>query len=145
MADWDKRLTDVAEFVAQWSKDTGTKVGAVIADTDNRIVSTGYNGLPAGCDDDIKSRYERPQKYLWTEHAERNAIYSAAKNGVPLKGCSIYLKWFPCADCARAIIQSGITKVVCTQPDLDTPKWGEHFKIALDMFHEIGIQIVYIS
>lgn len=143
MVNWDKRLVELSRHVSEWSKDS-TKVGAVIADSEHRVVSMGYNGLPSGCNDDIESRKERPLKYLYTEHAERNAIYSAAKNGIILAGCTMYLMWFPCADCARAIIQSGIVRVVCSKPDLDTPKWGEHFKVSLEMFEEANVVITYV-
>lgn len=142
MADWNKRMLDLAHYISGWSKDS-TKVGAVITDFDHRVLSIGYNGFPAGADDNVLERHERPAKYLYTEHAERNAIYSAAKNGVKLQGATIYLEWFPCADCARAIIQSGIVCVVCKEPDLETPKWGEHFKVALELFKECGIHVHY--
>jgi dCMP deaminase len=143
MANWNERFIKLSEEITTWSKDKSTKVAAIITDKENSIISTGYNGFPRGCDDSVEERYERPQKYLFTEHAERNAIYAAARNGVPLKGATIYLKWFPCADCARAIIQSGINTVVCNEPDLETPKWGEQFKAALEMFEESKITIIY--
>lgn len=145
MVNWDKRLVDLSNTIAQWSKDKSTKVGAIIADNENRIISVGYNGFPSGCNDDIDSRHTRPTKYLLTEHAERNAIYSAAKHGISLRGCSIYLNWFPCADCARAIIQSGIAKVVGTRPNLNDPKWGTSFSVSLLMFEETNINIVFID
>jgi len=140
---WNERFIELAKYFASWSKDRSTGVGAVIADTENRIVSIGYNGFPAGFNDDIDSRHERPQKYSYTEHAERNAIYNAARIGVSTKNCSMYLMWFPCPDCARAIIQSGITTLVCTRPDFDTPKWGEGFRLSLEMLEECKINIIY--
>jgi dCMP deaminase len=139
--DWDQRFIDLAEYVGQWSKDRSTKVGAIIVDDDNRIVTTGYNGFPTGCNDDVEERHERPLKYAWTEHGERNAIYSAARR--ILEGCTMYLKWFPCSDCARGIVQSGIKKLVCCEPDFDTPKWGEDFKISLEILTEGGVEIHY--
>lgn len=139
---WDERLVSLANHISQWSKDS-TKVGAVIADTEHRVLSVGYNGFPSGANDDIPERHLRPAKYLYTEHAERNAIFSAAKNGVSLRGSIIYLEWFPCADCARAIIQSGISAIVCGKPDLETPKWGEHFKVSLELFKECGVHVKY--
>jgi len=145
MADWNKRFLDLTKLIASWSKDKSVGVGAVIADKDNRIISVGYNGFPSGCNDDIPERHERPAKYLYTEHAERNAIYNASKIGSKTEGCTMYLMWFPCADCARGIIQSGIDTLVCHKPDLDTPKWGEHFKAALEMFEEAGIKLEYIE
>lgn len=139
-----KRFMKLAEHIATWSKDTSTKCGAVIIDPDNRVISTGYNGFPINADDGIKSRYERPQKYLYTEHAERNAIYSAAKIGVSTNNCSMFIMWFPCADCARAIIQSGISTLVCFKPEPNY-KWDEHFKVAEELLKECGVNIVYLN
>jgi len=104
----------------------------------------GYNGIPRGCDDTEECRYERPTKYLFTEHAERNAIYHAARHGVSLKDCKMYVTLFPCADCARAMIQSGITKIIAPEPNLDHEVWGEHFKAAIQMMEEANIEIILI-
>lgn len=143
MANWNKRFIELSKHIANWSKDKSIGTCAIIADEDNRIVSIGYNGFPTGCNDEVAERFERPAKYLYTEHAERNAVYNAARLGVVTKGCTMFLMWFPCADCARAIIQSGIKKLVCYKPDLDTPKWGEHFKVAIEMFNECNVEIEY--
>jgi len=145
MTNWDKRFIDLANHIATWSKDTNTKTGAVIVDKDNRVISMGYNGFPSGAVDTREDKYEKPQKYFYTEHAERNAIYNAAKLGISTDGCTMYIMWFPCADCARAIIQSGIKKLVCHEPDLNLPKWGEHFEKSLEMFNEVNMKIVYID
>jgi hypothetical protein len=83
-----------------------TRVGCVIVGTHKEIRAIGYNGFPRGVDDDRDARHERPVKYKWTEHAERNAIYSSARAGISIDGCTMYLPWFPCMDCARAIVQS---------------------------------------
>ena len=143
MADWNKRFIDLAKHIAEWSKDKSTKVGAVIATKDNVIVSIGYNGFARGLDDNKPERHERPAKYMFTEHAESNAILNATRTGATLKGCTIYLPWFTCSSCARAIIQVGIDTIVCKKPDISDPRWGEHFKIALEMFQETGVKIIY--
>ena len=143
MTNWNERFLELANHVSKWSKDKHTGTSAIIATSDNRILSIGYNGFPSGCNDSVEERYERPIKYLWTEHAERNAIYTAARNGININNSVMYLTWFPCADCARAIIQSGIKKLICKQPDLDNKQWGEHFKIALQMLKECGIIVEY--
>ena len=78
---WDLRWMSVASLVATWSKDRSRKCGAVIVDSRNVLVSLGWNGFPRGVADSPDYRHERPEKYLWTEHAERNAIYNAAANG----------------------------------------------------------------
>lgn len=141
MADWDKRFMELARHIAGWSKDRSAKVGCVIVGVDNEVRATGHNGFPRGAKDDIEERHARPQKYRWAEHAERNAIYNAARIGVPLKGCRMYLPWFPCMDCARAIVQSGISEVVAMQPDLQHPQWGDEFALALELFAEVGVQV----
>ena len=107
------------------------------------IRATGFNGFPRGVDDTVEERHERPAKYVWTEHAERNAIYNAARSGTSLDGCTLYVNLHPCADCARAIIQTGITLVVCPSPQLDDPAWGEQFRIAQVMLHEASVDVLH--
>ena len=94
---WKSKFMRLAEEIADWSKDRSSKVGCVIVGPSNEIRSTGFNGFPRGVADDISERLTRPEKYLWTEHAERNAIYNAARAGISLEGCTMYLPWFPCA------------------------------------------------
>lgn len=142
--DWDQRFIDLAEYIGQWSKDRNTKVGAVIVDVDKRVISTGYNGFVGGMDDEVDVRYERPFKYSYTEHAEANAIHTAARLGVSVKGSTMYVKWFPCETCTRAIIQSGISKLVCCEPDFNDKRWGESFKIAYEMLNECGVELKYV-
>lgn len=145
MNSWDKRWIELALFVAEWSKDRSRKVGAVIVDGRNTVVSLGWNGFPRGIDDDVEERHERPAKYLWTEHAERNAIYNAASNGDSLRGCKIYLPWYPCAECARAIIQSGINEVICVEPDWNDETYKADFAIVAEMFGECPINVRYVE
>lgn len=145
MANWDYRFYEMALLVSSWSKDTNTKVGSVIVDKDKIVLSMGYNGFPRGCDDSIECRYEAPQKYLFTEHSERNAIYHAARHGVSLKGCTLYATMFPCSDCSRGIIQAGITKVVAPTPDFEHHKWGEHFKVSIKMLEEASVEVLLLS
>ena len=136
----------LAKQVGQWSKDRSTRVGAVIV-KNRDVIATGYNGFPRGIDDEDDERHERPEKYLWTEHAERNAVYAAAKMGHPLDGATIYVtvaegrKLFCCADCARAIIQSGITRVVADTADFLDPKWGPDMNRAARMLIEAGVDV----
>lgn len=141
MANWDARFMGLAQFVGSWSKDRSTKVGCVIVGPSNEIRAVGYNGFVRGLDDDDDARHERPAKYLWTEHAERNAIYHAAQIGIPLGGCRMYLPWFPCMDCARAIVQSGIVELVAIKPNTDDRKWGADFRNAAEMFGEAGVSV----
>ena len=109
---WVDYFYNIAEQVKEKSKDERTKIGAVIVGKDKEIVSTGYNSFPRGIDDWKSERQERPEKYYWFEHAERNAIYNAARIGVSTKGCTMYLTCgMVCADCARAIINAGIVRI----------------------------------
>ena len=142
---WTDRFLELADVLSGWSKDKSRGVGAVIVDDFHRVISVGYNGFPRGVNDDIESRHERPAKYMYTEHAERNAIYSAASHGSRTAGCTIYLRWYPCCDCARGIIQSGIKKVVCDEPDFGDKRWGEKFKVSHEMFNEAGVFVEYIK
>jgi dCMP deaminase len=138
---WYSRFLDLANLVASWSKDDPTKVGCVIADTDNKILSVGYNGFPKGINDDVKSRKERPQKYLWTEHAERNAIFTASSKGTKLEGSTMITTMFPCADCARAIIACGIKNVYSPAPK--ELGWEESHKVSLEMFNEAEVAVIF--
>jgi dCMP deaminase len=141
MNDWTKRWFDMADHYAEWSKDKSTKVGCVIVGSANQILAAGYNGFPRGIDDNVSARHERPVKYMWTEHAERNAIYNAARTGVSLLGSTMYVPWTPCADCARAIIQAGISDLH-TVWDPDAPeRWRESFKTAEAMLVEAGVNV----
>jgi dCMP deaminase len=90
-------------------------MGSVIVDKDNVLVATGYNSLPRGIEIDIEEKRlsrDGGEKYFWMEHAERNAIYNAARRGTELKNCKLYVPWAPCTDCARGIIQTGIAEVI---------------------------------
>jgi dCMP deaminase len=144
MADWDLRFLHLAEHIKTWSKDPHTQVGAVIVDSTNRIVSIGYNGFPSEVDDDKTWRYERPQKYLYTEHAERNAIYNAHRTNASPIGGTIYTTLMTCADCARAIIQCGIKKVCTWEFNKVPERYTESFAAALEMFDEADVNVVFI-
>ncbi len=99
---------NIARTVAEKSKDPSSKVGAVIVDQDNRIVSTGYNGFVAGCDERRLS-WERPMKYFYVIHAEANALLYAKRD---LKDCLIYITHGPCENCLKLILQAGIRDVI---------------------------------
>jgi dCMP deaminase len=133
----------LARHIATWSKDRGRKVGSVIVGPDNEIRSTGYNGIPRGVRDDVEERHskETKEKYVWCAHAERNAIYNAARIGVSLKGCRVYSTLYPCSDCVIALIQSGLTELVTTEPDFNDPQWGEGYKRAKIMLEEAGVKV----
>ena len=140
MSKWDIYFMELAKHVSSLSKDESTKIGAAIVGPDKEIRSTGYNSFPRGVNDDEPNRQTRPMKYKWIEHAERNAIFNAARIGVSLKGCTLYCSmWMPCTDCARAIIQSGISEVVVETIDVVDDRWKEDFEVATQMFTESGV------
>ncbi len=108
--EWDLRWLKMAREVASWSKDKSTKCGCVIVGLGNKVVSLGYNGLPRGVDYSDESIWvERPEKYFWMEHAERNAVYNAERS---MQGCVAYITDPPCMDCGRALKQVGVKRVV---------------------------------
>ena len=111
---WDEYFMGIAMLAARRSKDPSTQVGACIVSTDNIIISTGYNGMPKGCSDDAfpwerKADCENDTKYPYVVHAELNAVLNA--NGRDLRGSKLYVALFPCNECAKAIIQSGVKEV----------------------------------
>ena len=144
-ADRTQVFMTMAYIAALASKDEHTKIGSVLVGPDNEIRSTGYNGFPRGCCDDFIYRQEKPEKYYWMSHSEVNSIFNAARTGIPTKSCTLYTMAYPCADCARAIIQAGITKVVIHKrfSDLMNPEnWKESFLRAQEMFDETHIEVV---
>ena len=119
---WDEYFMGVAMLSGMRSKDPNTQVGACIVSADNKILSMGYNGFPKGCSDDEFpwNREGAPldNKYFYTTHSELNAILNY--RGGSLEGAKIYVTLFPCNECAKAIIQAGITTVV-----YDSDKYGD--------------------
>lgn len=119
---WDEYFLGVAKLSAMRSKDPNTKVGACIVNQQNRIVGVGYNGFPYGCEDDAfpwgndKKAKLNDTKYPFVVHAELNAILNSTKE---LNGCRIYVSLFPCNECAKAIIQSGIKEIIYSDDKYD--------------------------
>lgn len=113
--DWDECFIQIAFLIAQRSKDPSTQTGAVIVDQNNIIIGLGYNGFPRGCSDD-KFPWSRKGEFLKTKypyvvHAEENAIYNSNQQ---VKNCKIYCTLFPCNECVKTIIQSGIKEIIYT-------------------------------
>lgn len=142
---WVSYYRQLANTVKLKSKDKYTQIGAVIVGKDGEIVSTGYNSFPRGLDDGLDFRQERPEKYYWFEHAERNAIYNAARIGVSTKETTMYLSCgLPCADCARGIINSGINRIFCERVDVTKGEmWKESQERSWDMFMETGVKVCF--
>lgn len=127
-----------------WSKDPGTKVGCVLVN-DRRILSTGYNGFPQSISDDLTRYLDRDFKLSITVHAEKNAILNAAKNGTKVEGSTLYVTFPPCSQCASAVIQAGVAKVVCPNPELAPERWRQNFKAANELFYEAGVKVLYYT
>ena len=134
MNKWDKNFLELAKTVSTFSKDPSTKVGAVIVDNDNRVISIGYNGFPKGIRDDNRLD-NRDLKYDMVVHAEANALLFA---NAPVKGCTIYTWPFqPCSRCASLIIQAGIQRVVSVENE--ETRWVSNFQLAHDMLTEARV------
>ena len=140
---WNDYFMGIALLSGMRSKDPSTQVGACIVDNNNRIVSIGYNGFVNGCsDDDFPWSREGDfleTKYPYVVHAEHNAILNA--RGKSLEGCSIYVNLFPCHECARNIIQSGIKEVyylIDKYADTDSIKASKY------MFEKAGVKLTQL-
>ncbi len=135
---WDEYFMGIALLSAQRSKDPSTQVGACIVNEDSRIVGTGYNGFPRGCSDDefpwAREGDFGDTKYPFVSHAELNAVLNATTS---LKNCTIYVALFPCNECAKVIIQAGITSVVyLSDKYAETPS----VKASKRMFEAAGVE-----
>jgi dCMP deaminase len=139
---WDERFMSIAKEVQSWSKDPSTQCGCVLV-RDRRIISTGYNGLPASLSDSLERYTDRDFKLQTIIHAEKNALFNAAKNGASTEGATAYVTWPPCTQCASALIQAGITKVICPDPKTGPERWAKNFTLANDLLYEAGVLVLY--
>lgn len=142
----------LTKFMAkEFSKDESTKVGALFMYPGTlQILSMGYNGMPRGVNELKEVRWQRPLKYRFVEHAERNAIYNAAQSGISLKDAICVVTMFPCADCARGIIQSGCKMVISLNLNecYDNEKfvrWMPDWEISLEMFKEADVKLMFLT
>lgn len=145
---WEKRMFRLVQNeIKEWSKDRKSKMGAVLITPDRIPLSWGYNGFPRKVNDDVDERHERPAKYKYTEHAERNVIYNCARKGIKTEGAYIFTAFAPCSDCARGIINSGIVKVfIPKNAKIDNAsKWAEDWKYAKEMLDEAEVEIHYVD
>ncbi len=139
---WDEYFMGLAHLSALRSKDPNTQVGAAIVDENHKVVSVGYNGLPKGCSDD-EFPWDRQggvleSKYAFVVHAELNAILNAPRS---VAGCTIYVSLFPCNECAKAIIQSGIKKIVYESDKYASTETTQASKL---MLRTAGVELVRI-
>jgi dCMP deaminase len=135
LSEWDLRFLRLAKEISTWSKDPSTQVGAVLVDNRKRIVSTGYNGLPQGVEDDAKRYLDKDVKLRSVLHAEENAVLFA---GGLTQNCTISVYPFqPCAHCASMLIQAGVSRVVSVAKRTNT--WSESFSLARELFGEAKV------
>jgi dCMP deaminase len=134
---WKDYFMGLAWYIGKKSKDT-TKVGAVAIGQANQILETGYNGLPRKVKD-LPERMERPEKYLWTAHAEENLVTTAARTR--LEGSTVYVTHLCCNSCVRMLINSGVKKLVIGNGQTSMPK--ELFEVAMKMINEAEIELEY--
>lgn len=137
------KLIGVARAMAALSKDPSTKVGALIVDDEGDIVSPGFNGFPRGVVDSEERYNDRPTKYLFTVHAELNAIVQAARKGVAVRGCNLIVTALhPCNVCAGAVVNAGI-KCVYAPLANSNDRWGQQSIVAATMFQEAGVPVLF--
>ena len=140
---WDEYFMGLAHLSAMRSKDPSTQVGAVIVDQEHKVVGIGYYGLPIGCSDD-EFPWDREggmleTKYAFVVHAELNAILNSTRN---LHGCTLYVSLFPCNECAKAIIQSGIRKIVYEDDKYAT---ADNVIASKKMLNAAGVELVRLG
>ena len=142
MREATQKLFDLAASISEWSQSRKAKVGAVIYDPATmRPLVSNFNELPKGMDYNIEAYHNKPMKGLVWEHAERNAIYLAARRGIVTEGMGMAVNWYPCSGCARAIVQSGITHLIVERPDLSDPSWAEDFNVAAEVIDAARLHI----
>lgn len=139
----DQTYFGLCQQAAESSNDPDTRVGCVVV-KHAAVLVRGCNAFPRGLADLTGTRSIRPDKYVWIEHAERNAIYSAAKAGIALAGARIYSEIMPCIECARAIIQAGISEVVVSADRMSryqSDKYSDQHAVAELMLKEAGVSV----
>jgi dCMP deaminase len=133
-----------AILAARKSPSRPRKVGAVLVLADGATTLTACNDFPAGVRD-LEARHAHPERLLWIEHAERNAIFAAARAGLATAGATLVATFHPCADCARAIVQAGIATLHTLAPDFADPLWGPAFRCSRAILEEGGVRVVYLE
>lgn len=152
---WDEHFLVTAILQAKMSKDPSTQVGAVIVTPDKEIVSTGFNGFPRGIKDLPERLNDRDLKLRFMVHAEMNAVLTAAKLGIKIGGCTMYLAamnsngdlWGgpPCHRCTAEILQTGISKIISYKKKQVPSKWAEDLVFAENMLKEAGIEYIEVD
>jgi dCMP deaminase len=137
-------LVEQAILAARKSPSRPRKVGAVLVLADGVTTLAACNDFPVGVAD-REARHAHPERLLWIEHAERNAIFAAARAGLATAGATLIATFHPCADCARAIVQAGIATLHTLAPDFADPLWGPAFRCSHAILEEGGVRVVYLE
>lgn len=147
--EWDIRYIKLAKGISGWSKDPSRKIGAVCIGKHGQVLSQGFNGFPRGVNDYHERLNNREEKHKFIVHAEMNCIYNACLNGTSLEGSTIYVYGLPaCSECAKGIIQSGISRVVIHVPEEymnNYKRWSDSWELSRLMFEEVGINVMELN
>lgn len=135
--DWDAFYYAMADFVGKQRAKPRRKVGAVLVTPDRRQLSIGYNGFPPEIPDTRQNLTDPAMAHL-IDHAEVNCLRQAPFN---VRGCTLFVTYFPCHRCAQAIAQAGVTRIVAPYPDLTHPEWGESWQSALALLSNTGVEV----
>lgn len=146
LSKWDQRYIDLAKQVSTWSKDPSRKIGAVAVGSKGQILAQGYNGFPRGILDSTERYDNREVKYKYVVHAEMNVIYNASFSGVSLDGSSLFVYGLPvCNECAKGIIQVGISRVLIFTDEIVPSIWSDSFELTYEMFKEANVKCTWIK
>ena len=140
-----QKYYNLAKYQAElFSKDPNTKVAAIIIAPESfQILSTGFNGLCRKIEE-TPERWSRPLKYSYCCHAEMNAVANAARSGVKIEDAICVVTMYPCVECCKILIQSGISTIITPKPDMANERWSSDFVLSKQMFEEVGILVYYV-
>lgn len=136
-----RMLRAATQHAQTFSGDSTTKVGALLL-KNGTLLAAGANTLARGVAP-TADRLARPAKYAWMVHAELNAIADAARRGVAVEGATCAITLYPCATCAKALVQAGIRRIVTVEPSWGDPTWGHEFAVARDVLRESGVHVTF--
>lgn len=138
---WDRRWLSLVAMTSAWGAPGGTGVASAIVAPPDRLVALGVNGLPPGIAPQPERLAPEGERAFWCEHSERAALYHALANGAGVRGATLYSSMFPCADCMRGLILSGIARVVVPSTTQPSAAYRQSVAISEQMLHEAGLAL----